>query len=110
MNPALSLPNEPSVELRAAVRFPLRIPISIHTELGEKNAMTENISAIGILFELAETLPIMSSVNFTIQMPAEAVGAPSDVVVHCTGRVVRSTLRESSWHVAAVIDKYYFSH
>jgi PilZ domain len=109
-NPALSLPSEPSVELRAAVRFPLRIPISISTEWGEKHAMTENISAIGILFELAEPLPVASSVSFTIKMPAEAMGTPTDVVVHSTGRVVRSTLGESGWHVAAVIDKYYFSH
>ena len=110
MNPALSVPSEPSVELRAAVRFPLRIPILVATELGEKSAVTENISAIGILFELAESLPIASSVSFTIKMPAEAIGAPTDVVVHCTGRVVRSTSRESGWHIAAVIDKYYFSH
>ncbi len=110
MNPALSMPSEPSIELRAAVRFPLRIPISISTELGEKSAMTVNISAIGILFELAETLPVGSSVGFTIKMPAEAMGTQTDVVVHCTGRVVRSNSGESGWHVAAVIDKYYFSH
>jgi PilZ domain len=110
MNPALSVPSEPSIELRAAVRFPLRIPISISTELGEKNAMTENISAIGILFELTEPLPVASPVSFTIKMPAEAIGAPTDVVVRCTGRVVRSTSGDSGWHVAAVIDKYYFSH
>jgi hypothetical protein len=110
MNPDLALPSEPSIELRAAVRFPLRIPISITTELGEKNAMTENISAIGILFELAETLPVGSAVSFTIKMPAEAIGATADVVVRCTGRVVRSTEGENCWHVAAVIDKYYFSH
>ena len=110
MNPALQVSCEPSIELRAAVRFPLRIPISVSTELGEKTAMTENISAIGILFELAETLPLGSSVNFTIKMPAEAIGAASDVVVHCAGRVVRSISGESGWHVAAVIDKYYFSH
>jgi hypothetical protein len=110
MNPALSLPSEPSVELRAAVRFPLCIPVLVTTEFGEKTAMTENISAIGILFKLAEPLNIGSSVSFTIKMPAEAMGTPADVVVNCNGRVVRSTSGETGWQVAAVIDKYYFSH
>jgi PilZ domain len=110
MNPALSVPSESSIELRAAVRFPLCIPITISTELGDKSAMTENISAIGILFELAEPLNIGSSISFGIKMPAEAMGTPADVVVRCDGRVVRSTSGETGWHVAAVIDKYYFSH
>lgn len=110
MNPSLSLPSERGVELRAAVRFPLRIPIVISTEAGEKNAMTENISAIGILCTTGEMLPVGSSVSFTIPMPAEAMGTSQDVVVRCAGRVVRSTPTESGWHVAAMIDKYYFSH
>jgi hypothetical protein len=53
-------------------------------------------------------------VSFTIKMPAEAMGTPTDVVLHCTGRVVRCTPdvkpEVKTTHVAAVIDKYHFSH
>lgn len=102
--------SEATIELRAAVRFPLRIPISVSTEVGEVGAMTVNISANGILFELARPLKVGSSVSFTIPMPAEAMGTPADVVANCTGRVVRCTQAEDGWQAAAVIDKYYFSH
>jgi|ERR1700761_8864124 len=105
---------ERPVELRAAVRFPLRVPITISTEFGDLPAVTENISASGVLFELGTSLAIGSILSFTIQMPAEALGTPTDVVLHCTGRVVRCTpdpkAEVQTMHVAAVIDKYHFSH
>jgi hypothetical protein len=44
-----------------------------------------------------------------MKMPAEAMGTPTDVTVHCTGRVVRCTPGEQCWRAAAVIDEYYFS-
>jgi hypothetical protein len=105
---------ERPVELRAAVRFPLCVPITISTEAGDLPAVTENISANGVLFELATSLVVGSIVSFTIKMPAEAMGTPTDVVLHCTGRVVRCTpdvkKDVKTTHVAAVIDKYHFSH
>jgi PilZ domain len=111
MDTGVSAPLVQPVELRAAVRFPLRIKIAITTEAGEVSAMTVNISANGILCEeLAEPLTVGSPVSFTIPMPAEAMGTPSDVVVRCVGRVVRCTKNESGWQAAAVIDKYYFGH
>jgi hypothetical protein len=111
MNSGASQPVAPAVELRAAVRFPLRIPIVVTTQGGEVRAMTVNISANGVLFdELAAPLTVGSSVAFTIPMPAEAMGTPTDVVVRCDGRVVRCSKNGSSWQAAAVIDKYYFSH
>jgi hypothetical protein len=97
-------------ELRAAVRFPLSIPIRVLTELGEMEARTVNISANGILFELAKPLEVGSLVSFTIQMPAEAMGTPTDVVVNCAGRVVRCVQTNEIWQTGALIDKYYFSH
>jgi len=100
----------PPVELRAAVRFPLCVPITIYTADGNLPAVTENISANGVLFELATALIVGSSVSFTIAMPAEAMGTPTDVVLHCTGRVVRCTPDVNTMHVAAVIDQYHFSH
>jgi PilZ domain len=113
MEISTAVATERLIELRAAVRFPLRVPITISTETGDLPAVTENISASGVLFELGSSLAVGSNVSFIIKMPAEAMGTPTDVVLHCAGRVVRCTpdvkdVKKS--HVAAVIDKYYFSH
>jgi len=110
MDPGVTTPVVSPVELRAAVRFPLCIPIMVSTPEGRVDAMTVNISANGILFELAQPVDVGSSVSFTIQMPAEAMGTPSDVVANCSGRVVRCSSVKSRWQVAAMIDKYYFGH
>lgn len=110
MRTNLTAAPSPAVELRAAVRFPLRISIRVVTETGEIEAMTVNISANGILFEMADPLDVGSHVAFTIPMPAAAMGTPDDVVVRCEGRVVRAARTSGPWQVAACIDRYYFSH
>jgi PilZ domain len=114
MNTSTVVTSDRLIELRAAVRFPLRVPVTISTETGDLPAVTENISASGVLFELGTSLAVGSSLSFTIKMPAEAMGTPTDVVLHCTGRVVRCTpdvkKEVQTTHVAAVIDKYHFSH
>lgn len=110
MDTTLAVVTERPVELRAAVRFPLCVPITISSEAGDLPAVTENISANGVLFEVAIPLVVGSIVAFTIAMPAEAMGTPTDVVLHCIGRVVRCTPDVKTTHVAAVIDKYHFSH
>ena len=114
MDISTAVATERPIELRAAVRFPLCVPITISTETGDLPAVTENISANGVLFELGTSLAVGSIVSFTIKMPAEAMGTPTDVVLHCTGRVVRCTPdvkpEVQTTHVAAVIDKYHFSH
>ena len=112
MTPALSAQAraDAPVELRNAVRFPLQIPLRLFTAAGEIAAMTENISATGVAFTLPRPLEVQTQVRFTMKMPAEAMGTPTDVVLHCTGRVVRCTPDAKTTHVAAVIDKYHFSH
>ena len=114
MDISVAVATDRPVELRAAVRFPLCVPITVCTDLGEVPAVTENISANGVLFEIATALAVGSIVSFAIAMPAEAMGTPTDVVLHCTGRVVRCTPdvkpEVKTTHVAAVIDKYHFSH
>ncbi len=96
-------------ELRNAVRFPLRIPVTIFAEGVQLEAVTENISATGVLFVVDRPLPLQMQVRFTMKMPAEAMGTPVDVVVHCGGRVVRCTSSGVCTQAAAVIDEYYFS-
>ena len=96
-------------ELRNAVRFPLHIPVKIFAEGVELDAMTVNISATGILFVVDRPLPLQLQLRFTMKMPAEAMGTPVDVVVHCSGRVVRCTSSGDSIEAAAMIDEYHFS-
>ena len=96
-------------ELRNAVRFPLHIPVKIFADGMELEAMTVNISATGILFIVDRELPLQLQLRFTMKMPAEAMGTPVDVVVHCSGRVVRCTSSGESMQAAAMIDEYHFS-
>jgi hypothetical protein len=97
------------VELRSAVRFPLVIPVRIEADGQLIDAMTENISATGVLFVVDQPLALQKQVRFTLKMPGEAMGTPVDVVVHCGGRVVRCTTSGGCTRAAAVIDEYYFS-
>ncbi|WP_353067326.1 PilZ domain-containing protein [Tunturibacter psychrotolerans] len=92
--------------VRTAVRFPMRLPIRIQTEQGELEAMTENISANGLLF-VSDHLPrVDSRIEFTIAMPAAVMGTTNDVTIHCIGRVVRHYLQNGTKKAAAVIDEY----
>ncbi len=93
--------------VRTAVRFPMRLAIRIKTEDGEIEAVTENISANGILFS-GENLPAVDSrIEFTIDMPASVMGSDSDVCIHCTGRVVRHQIKGDLKQAAAIIDEYF---
>jgi hypothetical protein len=93
--------------VRTAVRFPMKLAIRMHTEHGELNAVTENISANGLLF-VSDHLPeIDSRIEFTIAMPSAIMGSQKDVTIHCIGRVVRHYLDGSEKKAAAVIDEYF---
>ena len=70
-------------------------------------ATTEDISANGLLF-VGERLPqVDSKIEFVIDMPSEVMGSPSNVTIHCIGRVVRHQQEASQQRAAAVIDEYY---
>jgi hypothetical protein len=53
-------------------------------------------------------LPVGSTIEFTIAMPAEILGLGKDVLVNCVGRVVRCIPEGDGRAVAAVIDDYKF--
>ncbi len=93
-------------ELRSAVRFPLKLKISIKGASGEHLAETRNISAGGVLFDVDTDVAVGSNIEFSITMPADVVGAPADVLVNCTGRVMRCAPDDGRCAVAAVIDEY----
>lgn len=95
-------------QLRASVRFPIRLPILLKTRNSEVTGETENISASGLSFMVDGQLQDNERIEFTIAMPGSVMGSETDVNVHCIGRVVRCEGSEPRKHAAAVIDEYYF--
>jgi hypothetical protein len=93
-------------QVRTAVRFPMQLGLMIRTEAGEIEAVTENISANGILFTGKELPEVDSLIEFTITMPAAVMGTPEDVSVQCVGRVVRRAQQGEEQQAAAIIDEY----
>lgn len=97
------------IDFRSAVRFPLRLPITIRTgDSREHFAETADISAGGVLFHMNSELPVGTVIRFRIVLPAVVVGADTDVLVNCTGRVVRCSEENGKRAVGAVIDEYNF--
>ena len=99
---------ETQTELRGAVRFPVKLPISIEVKGEHIDAETDNISAGGVLFHLQSEMQVGSNIEFQIAMPAAVLGASTDVMVTGSGRVVRCDSEGEKRAVAAVIDEYKF--
>lgn len=53
--------------------------------------------------------PVGSTIEFTISMPAKALGSDKDVHVECVGRVVRCSPSGDRVAVGAIIDEYHIS-
>jgi hypothetical protein len=99
----------PYPEVQSAMRFPIRLPISVKSKTGESHTETQNISANGVLFQMVDSeMPVGSMVDFTISLPADVVGAEADVRLDCRGRVVRSFEDSGRRGVGVVIDEYRF--
>jgi hypothetical protein len=96
-------------EVRCAVRFPLTLPVVVATESGDIAAETKNVSANGVLFELDRDLSVGLGIHFNLRMPRTVLGTPHDVLVHCTGRVVRCSISHNHHFAAATIDEYRFA-
>ena len=96
-------------ELRSSVRFPLKLPIEVKEDIDTQHQVeTQDISAGGVLFRADHDMAVGSAVEFTINMPAAVLGTPTNVRVHCMGRVVRSQPDDGHRAVAVVIDEYQF--
>jgi c-di-GMP-binding flagellar brake protein YcgR len=94
---------------RSSVRFPLKLPITVRTaDSHEHFAETADISAGGVLFHTRTAMDVGTSIRFRIVLPAAVLGTHTDVLVNCTGRVVRSAQDNGKSAVAAVIDEYCF--
>jgi len=95
-------------DLQSAPRFPLHLSASVKSDGAAYSALTENISANGVLFAMDRDVPVGSIVDFTIMLPAEVVGARQDVQIDCRGRVVRSFEDRGRRGVGVLIDEYHF--
>lgn len=95
-------------EVRCAVRFPLVLPVVISTGHEEYVALTRNVSASGVLFELDKALRAGQEIQFSLRMPGSVLGTHQDVLVHCLGRVVRCSMSQNQFLAAATIDEYRF--
>jgi hypothetical protein len=97
-----------TTELRGAVRFPLRLPVSFldNGKVSGDAGWTENISAGGVLIHCGTDYPVGSTILFMITMPADTLGAEKDVQVECVGRVVRCTPSGDHLAVGTIIDEY----
>lgn len=101
-------------ESRTGKRFPLELPIRIKGASSD-SGITADVSSAGVYIQANTDLAVGSPIEFDITLPAKVLGTPSDVEVHCSGRVVR---RENSSKntkgkkkrngVACVIDEYKF--
>ena len=95
-------------DLRNTLRFPLHLQVTLKTATEQYRATTIDISAGGILFHTEALIQVDSPVEFTIEMPGEALGTDRPVLVICQGRVVRCAEEVTGRSVAIVIDEYQF--
>lgn len=95
-------------EVRCAVRFPLSLPVVVHSGRHQHTALTRNVSASGVLFEMPRALGVGEGIRFSLRMPGTVLGTPHDVLVDCRGRVVRCSKSHAQSQVAATIDDYRF--
>lgn len=96
-------------EVRCAVRFPLALAVVVAEGSGEFAAITRNVSASGVLFELDHPLQVGGQISFSLRMPGSVLGTSRDVLVNCLGRVVRCSMSQSHYQSAATIDEYQFA-
>jgi PilZ domain len=104
---ALQQKSDGDSPVRTAVRFPMKLALHVQSAQGELDAVTENISANGLLF-VGDVLPAVDTrIEFTIAMPSSVMGSKRDVTIHCVGRVVRHQVHGDIKKAAAVIDEYF---
>src|SRR5579875_3747838 len=79
----------PTDPVRASVRFPLHLDLVLSAGEREYHAITEDVSANGLLFTGEDLPPVDTEIEFRLTMPASIMGGTDDVTLHCHGRVVR---------------------
>ncbi len=74
-----AVPAQPSSrqEVRCAVRFPLALPAVLNTGKSELTALTQNVSASGVLFALDRELKVGLDIRFSLRMPGPSSALPT---------------------------------
>lgn len=85
----------------------MKLALQVSTPDGMIEAITENISANGILFTALTLPPVNSRIEFTIKMPGAVMGRVDDLLIQCIGRVVRHQWHGGDGQAAAIIDEYF---
>ena len=93
---------------RSSVRYPLRLPVILLVNGGRREAVTADISASGVLFQLREPLHSGEEVEFLVEIPAGTLDFDKTAALQCWGRIVRSYWKSGKPWAAAVIDEYRF--
>lgn len=93
---------------RGSVRYSLQLPATVLAGGEPSEAITENMSASGVLFRLRQPLHVGQDVEFLVEIPAGTLDFSHTAAVHCRGRIVRSYWKDGSPWAAAVIDEYRF--
>ncbi len=93
---------------RGAARYPLHLRVTVLADGRDYEALTESLSASGVLFRLREPLQEGQQIEFLLEIPAGMLEFPVTAAVHCSGRIVRSYWNEGQPFAAAVIDEYRF--
>ena len=94
--------------VRGSVRYPLHLRVTLLSDNREYEALTEDLSASGVLFRLQQPLREESHIEFLLEIPAGMLEFSVTAAVHCSGRIVRSYWKHGQAFSAAVIDEYRF--
>ncbi|MGC2635935.1 MAG: PilZ domain-containing protein [Acidobacteriaceae bacterium] len=94
--------------LRGAVRYSMHLRVTLLDSGHASEAVTEDLSASGVLFRLDEPLMVGQPIEFLLEIPAGALDPSSTAAVHCSGRIVRAYWKQGRPYAAAVIDEYRF--
>jgi hypothetical protein len=90
------------------VRFPLELPVQVELDGKNLKAVTCNLSSSGILMTTSVAVPVGTVMHFVLTMPSHVLGCAEDVLVRCTGRVVRCKAESTSFLTAVTLDEYNF--
>lgn len=93
---------------RGAVRYRMHLRVTLMVDGHSYQAITEDLSASGVLLRLQEPVQVGEGVEFLVEIPSGVLELSVTAALHCSGRIVRSFWRDGETWAAAVIDEYRF--
>lgn len=93
---------------RGSVRYPLHLPVILLADGGLFEAVTEDISSSGVLFQLRVPLNPGQQVEFLVEIPIGTLNFGSTAALQCWGRIVRAYWKNGTPWAAAIIEEFRF--